>query len=172
MDINVSRAPGAAHAGTLEWQGRTYPCVLGRAGISAAKQEGDGVTPVGRFALKDVLFRADRMPPPKTGLPIRALDPDDGWCDDPSDGSYNRLVQHPYPASAERLWREDGRYDVIVVIGHNTVPVIPGAGSAIFVHVAGPDKGPTEGCVALALADLLDILTRCGSDTHIRIANQ
>jgi L,D-peptidoglycan transpeptidase YkuD (ErfK/YbiS/YcfS/YnhG family) len=171
MDINVSGAPGARHIGALEWQGRTYPCVLGRTGISATKREGDGVTPVGRFVLKDVLFRADRVSPPKTGLPVRALEPDDGWCDDPLDGLYNCAVKHPYPASAEQLWRNDGLYDVIVVIGHNAAPVTPGAGSAIFIHVADPDNGPTEGCIALPRVDLLDILTKCTPDTHVQIAS-
>ena len=33
-----------------------------------------------------------------------------------------------------------------------------GKGSAIFLHLARPDYTPTEGCIALALPDLLTTL--------------
>ena len=45
-----------------------------------------------------------------------------------------------------------------MVLGHNDAPPEPGAGSAIFLHLATPDFAPTEGCVALAEADLVDLL--------------
>jgi L,D-peptidoglycan transpeptidase YkuD (ErfK/YbiS/YcfS/YnhG family) len=80
------------------------------------------------------------------------------WCDAPDDPAYNRPVTLPYPASAERLWRDDGVYDLIVVLGHNDDPVIAGAGSAIFLHLARPDYAPTQGCVALAAGDLEALL--------------
>jgi L,D-peptidoglycan transpeptidase YkuD (ErfK/YbiS/YcfS/YnhG family) len=154
----------------LHWQGRDYRCALGKGGIRHDKREGDGATPVGRFALRRILYRADRIDAPATGLAdVAALEPVDGWCDDAADPNYNRQVSHPYPTSAERLWREDGLYDVIVVLGHNDDPPEPGAGSAIFLHVARPDYGPTEGCVALALPDLLAVLKDCGGGTHLRV---
>jgi L,D-peptidoglycan transpeptidase YkuD (ErfK/YbiS/YcfS/YnhG family) len=154
----------------LHWQGHSYRCALGKGGIRATKTEGDGATPMGRFALRRVLYRADRLDAPKTGLAqVAALDPADGWCDDPADTSYNRQVRHPYPASAETLWRDDGLYDVIVVLGHNDDPPVAGAGSAIFLHVARPDYGPTEGCVALALPDLLKVLEDCGDGTFLSV---
>lgn len=171
MDINVAPQLGATRAGHLQWHGKTYRCALGRSGLSEAKQEGDGATPVGRFPLCEILFRADRLGPPPTGLPARPLTPTDGWCDDPADDNYNRPVDHPYPASAEHLWRDDGLYDLVVVIGHNRAPVVPGMGSAIFLHVATDDYGPTEGCVALARADLLKVLADCTPDTHICIGH-
>ena len=90
--------------------------------------------------------------------PRRAIRDDDGWCDAPEDPAYNRPVRLPYPASAEALVREDGLYDVIVILGHNDDPPRPGAGSAIFLHCARPDYGPTLGCVALAKPDLLTLL--------------
>ena len=82
----------------------------------------------------------------------------DGWCDDPVDRNYNRRVRHPYPASAERLWRSDHLYDLVVVLGYNDRPRVAGRGSAIFMHVAGPGFAPTEGCVALRLPDLKRLL--------------
>jgi L,D-peptidoglycan transpeptidase YkuD (ErfK/YbiS/YcfS/YnhG family) len=100
------------------------------------------------------------MGTPSTRLPAAPIAPQDGWCDDPADPAYNRLVPLPYPARHERLWREDEIYDLLIVLGHNDDPVVPGLGSAIFLHIARPDWGPTEGCVALARADLEALLAR------------
>lgn len=144
-------------------------CALGRGGVRRDKREGDGATPLGCFHLRRVLYRPDRLPPPATALPVRALTPDDGWCDDPADPRYNHPVRRPYPASHEQLWREDGLYDVIVVLGHNDDPVIPGHGSAVFLHVARPDFSPTAGCIAMALPDLLNLLRHCGPGSLICI---
>jgi L,D-peptidoglycan transpeptidase YkuD (ErfK/YbiS/YcfS/YnhG family) len=131
---------------------------LGRSGVSATKQEGDGATPVGSFLLRSVFYRPDRLETPVTGLPIWALTQSDGWCDDPTHADYNRQVRLPFAASHERMWREDHLYDLGAVLGHNDDPVVAGQGSAIFLHVAKPDYAPTEGCVALALDDLLTVL--------------
>ena len=100
---------------------------------------------------------------------MATLRPEDGWCDDPDDAAYNRPVRLPYAASHERLWRDDGIYDVIVVLGHNDDPPVPGRGSAIFLHVARPDYGPTAGCVALALADLLTVLREADPEARVRV---
>jgi L,D-peptidoglycan transpeptidase YkuD (ErfK/YbiS/YcfS/YnhG family) len=144
--------------GWAVWRGRRMRCALGRAGVTQDKREGDGATPAGAFAMRRVLYRPDREPPPPTRLPVAALDPADGWCDSPEDAAYNRPVRLPYAASVETLWRADAVYDLIVVLGHNDAPPMPGRGSAIFLHVAQPDFRPTEGCVALARADLLAVL--------------
>ena len=106
---------------------------------------------------------------PTTRLPVAPIMQNDGWCDAPEDPNYNRPVKLPYPASAENMWREDGLYDVVVVLGHNDEPVVPGAGSAIFKHVAAPDLTPTAGCVALAREDLLSILRALPGATFIDI---
>ncbi len=150
--------PGAGHSATLLAFGAEYRCAIGRAGVRADKHEGDGATPVGTFALRRAFFRPDRYAAPDCALPVRALDPDDGWCDDPGDAAYNRLVRRPYPASHEAMWRCDALYDLIVVPGHNDDPPVSGAGSAIFIHCAGPQWAPTEGCVALAPGDLLSLM--------------
>ncbi|HWK46843.1 MAG TPA: L,D-transpeptidase family protein [Stellaceae bacterium] len=137
---------------------RARPCALGRGGRSIDKREGDGATPIGAWPLRRVLYRADRLRRPSTALTVTALEPGDGWCDAPADARYNQPVPLPYPASAETLWRPDSVYDVIVPLGFNDAPIEPGRGSAIFLHVARPDYASTEGCVALALTDLLDYL--------------
>lgn len=163
-------SPTAAQRGVARLAGRHWPCALGRGGIRTDKNEGDGATPAGRFALRRLLFRPDRIaPPPRCVLPTAALTPADGWCDDPADSAYNRAVALPYPASCEALWRADAVYDLIVVIGHNDAPPVAGAGSAIFIHCARPDFAPTEGCVAFAAADLIDLLARLAPDSAIDI---
>ena len=83
-------------------------CALGRSGIRVSKREGDGATPFGRFGLREVYFNPGAISRPVCALPVRAIQASDGWCDAPGDRNYNRAVRHPYPASAERLWRDDG----------------------------------------------------------------
>ena len=146
----------------LSWDRRRVRCALGRGGVRADKREGDGATPVGCFALRRLLFRPDRTAPPVTTLPAAGLTPAHGWCDDPGHPDYNREVRLPHPARCESLWRDDVVYDLIVVLGHNDAPVVAGAGSAIFLHVARDGYAPTEGCVALARDDLLALLAAVG----------
>ena len=131
-------------------------CALGKGGVidASLKREGDGASPIGAWKLRRVLWRPDRGPMPETALPVAPIARDDGWCDAPGDPAYNKLVKHPYAASAERLWREDHAYDIVVVLGYNDAPVIDGAGSAIFWHLAQPDWRGTEGCVAVSEADM------------------
>lgn len=152
LDIVVSAA------GFAEVGGKRFRCAVGNGGIKRDKREGDGATPAGVWPLREVLYRADRIAKPKTKLPVRALTRDDGWCDAPGDPRYNTNVKLPYPGSAEHLWRRDRIYDLIVVVGYNDAPVVPGAGSAIFLHVARASYAPTVGCVAFARRDLLRIL--------------
>jgi len=152
MDLVVHRD------GRAFWNGREMRAALGKGGVSREKHEGDHATPAGLFLLREVLYRPDRLSAPRTSLPLRPLSPSDGWCDAPEDPRYNRRVTLPYAASAEQLWRGDRLYDLIVPLGYNDDPVVPGRGSAIFLHVARPDYGGTEGCVALALDDLIALL--------------
>ena len=159
-------------ARTLTAFDRTISCAIGRsgAGDSATKREGDGCTPRGRFALRTALLRPDRVQVPKTALPWRWLRPDDGWSDDPADPTYNRPVRHPHAWSAERLWRDDGAYDIIVVIGWNDAPVVPGHGSAIFLHCSQPGATPTAGCIATDRTELSALLARLQPGATITIS--
>lgn len=153
--------------GCAAWGVHVFRAALGRAGISREKREGDHATPHGGFLLREVLYRADRIAIPRTRLPFRALMPEDGWCDAAEDPRYNRRVRLPYLASAERLWREDHVYDVLVPLGYNDDPVVPGRGSAIFLHVARPNYVGTEGCVALGLEDLLNVLEEADATSRV-----
>jgi L,D-peptidoglycan transpeptidase YkuD (ErfK/YbiS/YcfS/YnhG family) len=165
MDILVSRD------GVLRWGECSVRCALGRSGIRFDKREGDGATPAGNYPLRMVYFRADRLAPPATGLAITTITADAGWCDDPVDPQYNRPVRLPYAGRHERLWRDDHLYDLLAVIGYNDQPVRPERGSAIFLHVAHTDYAPTEGCVALALADLCRLLRDCASGDRVLIGD-
>jgi L,D-peptidoglycan transpeptidase YkuD (ErfK/YbiS/YcfS/YnhG family) len=139
--------------------GQVFPCAVGRCGVAAKRGEGDGITPVGRWPVRRVLYRPDRLDPPETALPIAPIDPADGWCDDPEHpANYNRPVTKPYAGSHEDLWRDDRLYDLIVVLGFNDDPPVAGAGSAIFLHVARDGFAPTAGCVALDAAALAHVV--------------
>jgi L,D-peptidoglycan transpeptidase YkuD (ErfK/YbiS/YcfS/YnhG family) len=165
-----------ADSGTwvLEWQGKAYRCAVGRSGVAreGGKREGDGKTPAGTFALRRLYYRPDkvdgqRIPP---ALNPTALTPDDGWCDQPDAVDYNRFVQLPCQASHEELWRmQDDLYDLVVPIGYNDAPAVPGLGSAIFLHVASSGYGATAGCVALSKPDLLEVLQSVQAGCRIRI---
>lgn len=163
-----------AHAdGRFEIGEKTIRCILGKSGVIPAhdKREGDGASPAGVWPIRRLLYRPDKSPPPRTGLPVHPIQPNEGWCDAPDSPAYNRPVRLPFDASHERLWRDDEVYDLVLVLGHNDDPVVPGVGSAIFLHLTRPDHGPTEGCVALDRPDLLALLARArpGDAVEIRL---
>src|SRR4249920_2367067 len=122
------RATGPTR-GVVAWPGASATCALGRGGIAREKREGDGATPAGTFVFRRALWRPDRWAAkPATGLALAPLARDDGWCDDPTDRAYNRPVKLPHPARHEQMWRDDALYDLVLVLGHNDDPPVPGAG--------------------------------------------
>ncbi|MBU3076946.1 L,D-transpeptidase family protein [Sphingomonas quercus] len=153
----------------LSGHGIEAPCEIGRAGAlpGADKREGDGATPLGDWPVMTALLRGDRVSAPVgMRIPWRWIGREDGWSDDPADPAYNRPVFHPHPFSAEHLWRADGLYDVILVIGHN-MPPVPGLGSAVFLHCL--EGRPTAGCVAIERALLLALIGRIDPGEIVRI---
>ncbi|HAY50255.1 L,D-transpeptidase family protein [Thalassospira sp.] len=161
----------ASATGKLRVGDREFRCAFGVNGITDAdsKTEGDGKTPAGRWKLRYVMYRADRRSCPKTRLPVTTISFSDGWCDDPAHPSYNCPVRLPFKGSHEKLWRDDVLYNIVVVLGHNDSPPVPGKGSAIFMHIAKPDYSGTEGCIALAEQDLETLLGLAQYDTYISI---
>jgi len=148
---------------------KSYKCVLGKSGITAHKKEGDGATPSGKFPIRRVYYRPDRIPEPKSVLPVFALLPNDGWCDDPTHKDYNKKVTLPHEGHAESLWRSDELYDVFAVIGYNDEPALPHKGSAIFLHVAHRSFRHTQGCVALRIGDLIEVIEALPTNSQINI---
>lgn len=151
--------------------GTPLPVVLGRNGLAwghglhapdsaGDKREGDGRAPAGVFAITALFgdIPADAPSAAALHLPYLAAGPGLKAVDDPASVHYNQIVDEAAVTvdwtSCEDMLRADGRYALGAVVGHNTAPVLPGAGSCIFLHVwAGPDT-PTAGCTAMALADM------------------
>lgn len=167
--LAVRQLSGRATRGLLAAGGRTWPCAIGRSGRRALKREGDGATPCGRFRLLRIHWRADRGLPPSTGLPRIPIRRHDGWCDAVGDRNYNRPVRHPYRTSAEAMWRGDDLYDIVVVLDANVRRRVQGLGSAIFMHLARPDRAPTAGCIALSRRDLSLLLHWAGRRCDLRV---
>src|SRR6478672_13642917 len=167
--LRVRARPGPKTLGILVAGPLAVPVVLGRGGVRANKFEGDGATPRGRFRLLRLWWRADRHPRPRTLLPVRRITRDIAWCEDTTDRRYNRPFHRSAAEPGDRLWREDHLYDFIVEIDHNTRPRVAGRGSAVFVHVARPNRSPTAGCVALAANNLRRLLAALGPKTRIAI---
>lgn len=148
----------ACTQGKLHLGFQAYPCALGRSGRGPKAKEGDGVTPIGCWEIRHVYYRPDRLARPRTSLSVAPITANMGWCDAPDDANYNRPVPLPYPASHEALWRGDHLYDLLAVLGANDWPRAKGRGSAIFLHLARSDCGPTEGCIALSRPHLERVL--------------
>ena len=167
--IRVRPAAGNPRRGWLTAGPTTIPVALGRGGIIANKREGDGGTPKGTFRPRQLWWRADRFPRPRTFLPIRAIRADDAWCEDPASRHYNRPLTRGHDNNGDRLRREDHLYDFIIEIDHNTQPTIAGRGSAVFLHLARPDFSPTAGCVSMTKSAMLQLLRQIGPHTKIII---
>jgi L,D-peptidoglycan transpeptidase YkuD (ErfK/YbiS/YcfS/YnhG family) len=131
---------------------------IGRTGFtdSMHKQEGDGHTPEGLYALGQ-LFSYDSIVP--TRLPFIVVNEQDKWIDDSTSDEYNKYIRGATNAkSFEHLLLNSIEYKYCTVIEYNTDPVIKGKGSAIFFHVATPQYKTTAGCVAIAEKDMLTFL--------------
>lgn len=156
--------------GLLHAFGHSFAMTHGRSGtvVASAKNEGDGATPLGSYPIRAALIRTDRVHVRPAYLPWRALHENDGWSDDVRDRAYNRPVFHPHAYSAEHLWRADAAYDIILILGHNDSPPVRGAGSAIFFHCRN-EKNYTEGCIAIARADMEKILPQLRTGDRLDI---
>lgn len=121
------------------------------------KREGDKRAPAGVFALGTAFGRAARAPFAPSRWPYRRTTPADRFVDDPRSPHYNtwQVAHGPVSwSSAERLTI----YSLGLVVEHNTVDTVPGAGSAIFLHPWQAPSRPTVGCTALDEAALVDVL--------------
>ena len=136
----------------IRFQGRHYPCTIGKGGLSRRKREGDGATPVGTHAIVGMLYRPDRIPAPTPwAVPIGQ---GDLWSDDVAAEDYNMMVRAPYPHSHEVLRRPDPLYDLVILTNWNWPYAVQGRGSAIFVHQWRRAGFPTEGCIAFSRENL------------------
>ena len=144
-------------------------CSIGKRGISIKKREGDKKTPQGEFKLKYILYRKDRIINLKTKLKKIAINRKMGWCDDPNSAYYNKIIIYPFKFNAEKLWRRENIYDIIIVIDYNINPVLKNKGSAIFLHIAKKKYQPTNGCVAVNKKNIRLIASKINKKTKLRI---
>lgn len=171
-DIVVRPYGAQTHGGLLQFGPHRARCALGRHGVTATKTEGDKKTPLGRFALRRVWYRPDRLMRPDTALPIREIRRKSGWCDDSAAARYNQPITRPNRHSHEKLWRHDRLYDVFIELGVNDAPAVAGAGSAIFLHLTKNNFQATLGCVAVSDASMDFVLRHAASDTFIHILDR
>lgn len=149
------------HKAGTSWNEAMVPALakIGRNGLAlpGEKREGDGKTPQGIYP---VGFAFGYGPNIHARIPYRQMTPDDVWVDDPESPDYNRLVKRnsTRARSFEDMVLADHRYKYGLVIAYNMDPVIPGIGSAIFMHVWYDAKTPTSGCIAMSEQDILRIL--------------
>ena len=144
-------------------------CVIGKRGISSFKKEGDLTTPRGKFQIKGLFYRKDRIKRLKTKLKKITITKNMGWCDDPESKQYNKLIKLPFSQSREKLYRKDNIYDLILILNYNMDPVKKNKGSAIFIHVAKKKMTPTKGCLAIKKIDLLKLLKLIEKKTLVKI---
>ena len=169
-DIYVRPCASALHHGLLRFGTHRSRCALGKGGVTKTKKEGDGKTPIGRYRLRRIWYRPDRIMRPQSPLPIAEISQKSGWCDDVRSSLYNIPIERPSAARHERLWRHDRLYDVFFELGMNDAPPEKGAGSAIFLHLEKDNFRPTLGCIAVNNATMRFLLHHAKPTTHIAIA--
>lgn len=165
----VRQRPGCRHQGLLVAGQAVFPCAIGRSGITAAKREGDGATPLAAMRILHGYFRGDRFRPGRVALKLQPIAADLGWCEVPADRNYNRAVRIPYGASHETMRRADDLYDICLVLDWNIAPRHIGRGSAIFFHLARPGFTPTQGCVAVSRQVMARLLPLLSSRTVLEV---
>lgn len=164
--------------GTWVPASQKIPVMLGRGGMGwglgsgevgmygPRKIEGDDRAPAGVFKLGPAFGYPDK-PPLGTKLPYRPATERDYFVDDPSSKNYNQWVRIPTssPNDPKSLWhsfetmrRKDGRYEFGIVVQYNMHPIVPGAGSAIFLHIWKSPITPTSGCTAMSRENLLQLM--------------
>ncbi|MBN8533517.1 MAG: hypothetical protein J0L51_05445 [Rhizobiales bacterium] len=157
------------HAARIRLGSIEFPCRIGRSGVKADKRESDGASPRATLRVLRGFWRRDRRLPPRTLIPLRPIRPGDGWCEVPGDRNYNRLVKKPYAASHEDMMRQDWLYDVVLELDWNVRPRRHGRGSAIFLHLARDDGGPTAGCIGIFRNRIDLVLGKLSRNTRIII---
>ena len=144
-------------------------CAVGKRGISIKKKEGDFITPKGTFKIREIFYRKDRVQNLITRLKKTVIRKNMGWCDDPKSKKYNKLIYFPFKHSAEKLYRSENIYDIILVLNFNMNPVKKNKGSAIFIHVAKKNFQPTQGCIALDKSELIKMVKSIKINTIVKI---
>ncbi len=144
-------------------------CSIGKGGISNKRKEGDLITPKGKYGIKYILYRKDRVKKIQTKIKKIIINKKMGWCDDPQSKHYNKLIKLPFNYVHEKLYKKENIYDIVLVLNFNMNPISKNRGSAIFIHVANKNYKKTQGCIALKKIHLLKIIEEFKNNTQIKI---
>ena len=156
----------------LTYKNYKLKCALGKRGIGYKKKEGDLITPIGKYKIKYILYRKDRIKKIYTKIRTIVIKKKMAWCNDPESKDYNKLIKIPSDFTFEKLYKKENNYDIVLVLDYNMNPIIKNKGSAIFIHVAKKNFKKTEGCIALRKIHLLKIINLLESNTKVKIVNQ
>ena len=143
-------------------------CSIGKRGIGLKKKEGDLITPKGKYKIKYILYRKDRVKI-QTKIKRIIITRKMGWCDDSNSKHYNKRIMLPSVYKYEKLYKKENIYDLILVLNYNMNPVKKNRGSAIFIHIAKNNYSNTAGCIAIKKNHFLKILKDIKSDTSVKI---
>jgi len=153
----------------LLYKGYKFKCSIGKGGILSRKKEGDLATPRGIFKLGLLYYRKDRNKKINCSIKKKIIKKNTGWCDDNKSKYYNREITLPFKYNAEKLYRKNNSYDLLINIKYNFNPIIKGKGSAVFLHLCDTKYKPTQGCIAILKKDFLKILPKIKAWTKILI---
>tara|TARA_B100000029_G_scaffold412221_1_gene414823 strand:- start:1220 stop:1711 length:492 start_codon:yes stop_codon:yes gene_type:complete len=154
----------------LFYKGYKLKCCVGKSGITAFKKEGDLATPKGTYGIDMLYYRKDRITLNKCKIKKKSIKKNMGWCDDSRSKNYNKQINFPFKYRAEKLYRKDKIYDLVINIKYNFSPVVKKKGSAIFLHIADKKYKPTKGCIGISKKDFLKILPLINKKTKISIS--
>ena len=147
-------------------------CSIGKRGIGYKRKEGDLITPKGKYKIKCILYRKDRVKKIQSKIKSIIIKKKMGWCDDPASKQYNKLIKLPSKFKCEKLFKRQNIYDIILVLNYNMSPIRKNKGSAIFIHIAKKNYEKTKGCIAIKKVELLKILKEIKINTKVKIGNQ
>ena len=153
----------------LFYKGYKLKCSVGKSGITNSKNEGDLATPKGIFKLGLLYYRKDRIKFLICKIKKKIIKKNMGWCNDSRSYKYNKEVNFPFKYRAEKLYRDDKIYDILINIKYNQSPILKKRGSAIFLHLSNKKYKPTAGCIAVLKRDFLKILPLINKSTKIQI---
>ena len=153
----------------LLYKGYKFKCTIGKSGIRNEKKEGDLATPRGIFKIGLIYFRKDKIKFLRCKIKKKIITKNMGWCDDIKSKKYNREIKFPFKYSAEKFYRRDRIYDILINIKYNYSPTTKGNGSAIFLHLSNKKYKPTKGCIGIQKKDFFKILPLINKKTKISI---
>ena len=154
---------------TLNFDDFSIKCVIGKNGLNKNKKEGDKSTPIGKFKLGPLYWRADKIEKPETNISCKKINKNMGWCNDINSRFYNKEIKVNKKIKHEKLFRKDYKYNLFLVIKYNDRKIIRNKGSAIFIHLTKNYK-KTAGCIAVKEKDFLVMIKLLSKKSKIIIS--